>query len=157
VLVQREMERGRSPLVSIARASAGQVPLPDATATGEGISEGPVSSFWVELAVGGWMALFRSARSRPCHHRFQHELPVAVHFGFGLALHVDAHAVVYVGAVVRPVWQTSAFRRLRFDRTPQTETFRNRAPTHLFSSEAEFVASSPSSATRSRLAGHPVM
>jgi serine/threonine protein kinase len=34
VLVQREMERGRSPLVSIAQALVGRVVRPNATATG---------------------------------------------------------------------------------------------------------------------------
>src|SRR5437879_13819873 len=36
VLVQREMECGRSPLASIARASAHRVPLPNATLPGRG-------------------------------------------------------------------------------------------------------------------------
>src|SRR6516225_7914454 len=53
--------------------------------------------------------VFRCAGSWPCCC-LQRDIPVAVRFGFNVALYVDAHSVVIAGAVGRPIRSARAVR-----------------------------------------------
>ena len=61
VLVQREMESGRSPLASIARASAGRVARPNATATGMRKQRAETATGFKKKIHIGWSALTQPA------------------------------------------------------------------------------------------------